>query len=698
MRRIVPGNVRNVVYISARACHASSARLSIQGLLRDSSALIDLPDLTEKERLYVSRQVSIIMKPRFIKYLREVNSIIDLDRSTEPATVVLDPSQQQVFDQMFPTRAGGIALTDCINVVRKFCHDFTMPEGHKNKSLFRNNLWSPLVTERTIAGLQVFGLIMADLTKSPYLPLLTFPEVAKVGKVSHVTEGTVKISRMKEYLAEGAMRGTHVQNKIRATEASLLALGFESFTGVMLEKVMNKFSRQQKIKYNDIDAYLSKHFIQWMCHNAELSDQEMTKYCGNPPVKDVQDIARNLYILQHVVGVSDKKRLVRAAVSIDPLETLVVLNAYTRVAAAATSHTGCEAQTPLDLDLVVRPSSRFPPTYRYLYLKSIGFTCQEAVDLMLRPKMSFQTKAPRSHLERLARARAIVDPEESVAPSVDNQDSLAQLGYSTSIYLPLMKERYAQKKCQMEGLTATDKWQLITEDFGESALEPRNSNESDIGTLNDSDIQSSASIGGAHSSNSGVMFAQQRRCMSTSSKIPPPNLRNIRKPKSWNRRLLGYLKNPFSVLENKVQEMNIRRTLDDSFDPEEVARGAKLAASSITKMIADNDFDGMVGLLTPRELEVLRRRVETEWSDQLRNNIALEPEDFDRMVNEGYVRQDFQGLATLLYAHFILEALADDRNPKFVIKIRLSLMRSYGEGAMHDWSVCYFNIMDAQVV
>ena len=172
-------------------------------------------------------------------------SILDLLPSEK---LLVDPSQPDIFDQMFPLQK--LSTTACLKVVEKFCRGFEMsPQARK---MFRTSLSSPLVTERTLSGLQVFGMIPADLTLSPYLPLLTFPEVAKVGKVTQVTEGSVKVSRMNEYLAREGMRGSHVQNKIKITQKSLEILGFDTFTERMMEKVVNKFRRHKLIRYENM--------------------------------------------------------------------------------------------------------------------------------------------------------------------------------------------------------------------------------------------------------------------------------------------------------------------------------------------------------------------------------------------------------------------------------------------------------------
>ena len=131
------------------------------------------------------------------------------------------------------------------------------------------------------------------------------------------------------------MRGKHIRNKIRDTQATLNTLGFGDFGDRLLDKVMEKFARNKKINYADIDKYLSKYFIQWLCREAKLDGKDTEKFLGTATVTDFRDLARNVFILDKFVGVRDKKVLVRGAVTLDPLETLVTLNTYKQVASMA---------------------------------------------------------------------------------------------------------------------------------------------------------------------------------------------------------------------------------------------------------------------------------------------------------------------------------------------------------------------------
>ena len=131
------------------------------------------------------------------------------------------------------------------------------------------------------------------------------------------------------------MRGKHIRNKIRDTQATLNTLGFGDFGDRLLDKVMEKFARNKKINYADIDKYLSKYFIQWLCREAKLDGKDTEKILGSATVTDFRDLARNVFILDKFVGVTDKKVVVRGAVTLDPLETLVTLNTYKQVASMA---------------------------------------------------------------------------------------------------------------------------------------------------------------------------------------------------------------------------------------------------------------------------------------------------------------------------------------------------------------------------
>ena len=112
---------------------------------------------------------------RFLEYPFGTETILELD-----------PANPEVFDRLFPVKGLGVCQDACLAVIKKFCRGYQIPPDKKTRNLFRSRLTSPLVTERTLAGLEVFGMIPEDLLNNPHLPLMTFSEVAKCGKISEV--------------------------------------------------------------------------------------------------------------------------------------------------------------------------------------------------------------------------------------------------------------------------------------------------------------------------------------------------------------------------------------------------------------------------------------------------------------------------------------------------------------------------------
>ena len=112
---------------------------------------------------------------RFLEYPFGTETILELD-----------PANPEVFDRLFPVKGLGVCQDACLAVIKKFCRGYQIPPDKKTRNLFRSRLTSPLVTERTLAGLEVFGMIPEDLLNNPHLPLMTFSEIATCGKISEV--------------------------------------------------------------------------------------------------------------------------------------------------------------------------------------------------------------------------------------------------------------------------------------------------------------------------------------------------------------------------------------------------------------------------------------------------------------------------------------------------------------------------------
>ena len=128
-------------------------------------------------------------------------------------------------------------------------------------------------------------------------------------------------------------------------------------------------------------------------------------------------------------------------------------------------------QNPVfELDHVLKPSGKFPATYRYLFLKSIGLDHQEAVHLMFKPKLTFTTQARKSDAQRLIYQRSTRPNPNRRLEEKDNhrrdssEDFTKEFGYTHPIYLELMRERYSSRRVELEGLPPMEKWTRLKEE------------------------------------------------------------------------------------------------------------------------------------------------------------------------------------------------------------------------------------------
>ena len=123
-----------------------------------------------------------------------------------------------------------------------------------------------------------------------------------------------------------------------------------------------------------------------------------------------------------------------------------------------------------ELDHVLKPSGKFPATYRYLFLKSIGLDCQDAIHLMFKPKLTFATQARKSDVQSLIHQRSTLPnpnrriEEEDNHRKISSEDFVKELGYTHPIYITLMRDRYSSRRVELEGLPPMEKWTRLKEE------------------------------------------------------------------------------------------------------------------------------------------------------------------------------------------------------------------------------------------
>lgn len=158
---------------------------------------------------------------------------------------------------------------------------------------------------------------------------------------------------------------------------------------------------------------------------------------------------------------------------------------------------------------------------------------------------------------------------------------------------------------------------------------------------------------------------------------------------------LIYVQNPIAWLVNKMDFRMLKTAWDSEFDEKEFKRGTSQAVSVISQAIFQNDWEILDGLVARQALRRLRREVETGWSDLVKRNIALVPEQiklalptrirFSRIGEEKFVDVDavFVGLK--------FEDPVTYRNLIF-IESAARFHRNYSLAPFADWTVSVFKI------
>ncbi len=118
------------------------------------------------------------------------------------------------------------------------------------------------------------------------------------------------------------------------------------------------------------------------------------------------------------------------------------------------------------------------------------------------------------------------------------------------------------------------------------------------------------------------------------------------------------------------------------------------ALSHVTKVLRDNDFKGLKGLLSNRAAESIQREVETEWDDLQRNNLDFEP---DEVNIANIVRIYTHNVAYDRYADVDVHLVAvrqprSEKSPAVSAIFLLTFSRKYSPGALPDWIITKFKI------
>ena len=117
------------------------------------------------------------------------------------------------------------------------------------------------------------------------------------------------------------------------------------------------------------------------------------------------------------------------------------------------------------------------------------------------------------------------------------------------------------------------------------------------------------------------------------------------------------------------------------------------AVSTLSQLISSNEFDEMGGMLTEREYKRLRRHVETKWSDEWRNNIAIDINNIIGVTTESVLRYEVG--YDMAYVDIVLNIIAvlDTVETKYAF-ITVELTKNYSPKSFGDWCISRFDVKD----
>ena len=106
----------------------------------------------------------------------------------------------------------------------------------------------------------------------------------------------------------------------------------------------------------------------------------------------------------------------------------------------------------------------------------------------------------------------------------------------------------------------------------------------------------------------------------------------------------------------------------------------------------------MKGMLTERELERIKKEVETKWSDEWRNNVAIDVDNIVGMTTNSIVR--YQVGFGMEYVDIVLEFIAiqpsvTNRNAlPTVVTFNAEFTKNYSKQSFGDWSISNFKLVN----
>jgi len=136
----------------------------------------------------------------------------------------------------------------------------------------------------------------------------------------------------------------------------------------------------------------------------------------------------------------------------------------------------------------------------------------------------------------------------------------------------------------------------------------------------------------------------------------------------------------------------IRQHWDPSIDQQQIMMGAKYAVAAITSKLEGGQWKELRGLLSRREFKRLRKEVETEWTDVMRQNANLEVEEMEKvLITDVRTQQIVQNKYCDIDLMVVGVKEMQQKLP-LVVQVEVRLHREYTQGCLPDWVVTRFRM------
>jgi len=153
------------------------------------------------------------------------------------------------------------------------------------------------------------------------------------------------------------------------------------------------------------------------------------------------------------------------------------------------------------------------------------------------------------------------------------------------------------------------------------------------------------------------------------------------------------IQNPIKLLTSHINFLRVKEKWDQSLDKEDFLHGSRLAVVTILNQISTNNFTGLKGLLSRKELQRLRHEVETVWTDNIRLNAGIHDSDvYLNIINNVRSQQIVHNKYFDIDVTILAKVPTQSSTATHMFLVEATFHREYTEGRFPDWIVTRFRL------